>query len=164
MPSRKYAAGIVVVRTRQEQLEFLLVHPGGPYYTRRDDGVWSIPKGLMEDGESPLQAAQREFVEETGFVLNPGSFVDLGEIRQGGGKVVRAFAARGDFNVTQLKSESFEVEWPPRSGQRQSFPEVDRAAYFSLDQSRSKVVRAQFPLLERAQALGRLWISAAGGV
>jgi predicted NUDIX family NTP pyrophosphohydrolase len=151
---RRVSAGLLLCR-RRERLEFLLVHPGGPFFARRDRGVWSIPKGLLEPGEDPLAAACREFEEETGFARpsrDPGDYVALGEIEQRGGKRVLGFAALGDADPTRLRSNHFELEWPARSGQRASFPEVDRAGWFSLADAAERINPAQQPLLERALA------------
>jgi predicted NUDIX family NTP pyrophosphohydrolase len=148
------SAGLLLCRQRVE-LEFLLVHPGGPFFARRDPGVWSIPKGLLEPGEDPLATAWREFEEETGFALpsrDPLDYLVLGEIEQRGGKKVLGFAALGDADVSQLRSNRFELEWPSGSGRVQSFPEVDRAGWFELAQAAEKINPAQIALLERARA------------
>jgi predicted NUDIX family NTP pyrophosphohydrolase len=128
----------------------LLVHPGGPFYKRRDAGVWSIPKGLSEPGEAPLDAALREFREELGFDPAPKELFDLGEIKQSGGKWVHAWAFQGEWDPKDLVSLTFELEWPPNSGKRERFPEVDRAAFFEGAVAEQKVIVAQRPLLERA--------------
>jgi predicted NUDIX family NTP pyrophosphohydrolase len=130
----------------------LLVHPGGPYFARRDDGAWSIPKGLYEEGEEPLACAQREFAEELGSPCPDGPALELGEIRQKNGKRVRAFAVEGDLDADTITSNTFEIEWPPRSGERQTFPEVDRAGWFTLDEARAKLIPAQVPLLDALAA------------
>ncbi|PRQ02511.1 NUDIX domain protein [Enhygromyxa salina] len=134
-------------------IEFLLVHPGGPFFANKDAGAWSIPKGLVEPGEQPLATAQREFVEETGFPLPPGPYLALGEIVQKGGKRVLGFAALGDANPSALVSNTFELEWPPRSGRRAQFPEVDRAQWLEPAAAQAKINAAQIPLLERASTL-----------
>ena len=136
----KRAAGTVFV---------LLVHPGGPFWQKRDAGAWSIPKGEFE-GEDAENAARREFAEETGVTLE-GGLVPLGEARQKGGKLVTAFACEGDLDNSRLHSNSFEMEWPPNSGQMQSFPEVDRAGWFPLQQAREKIVEGQIPFLDRLE-------------
>lgn len=146
------SAGILLVRTRDGELEFFLVHPGGPYFRNRDAGAWSIPKGLVESGEDGLATAQRELTEETGIVPPPGPYFDLGEVRQSK-KLVSAHAVAADFDPTRLVSNAFEVEWPPRSGRRVSFPEVDRAGWFRLAAAREKILPAQAPFLDRANAL-----------
>ncbi|MGH9797670.1 MAG: NUDIX domain-containing protein [Candidatus Polarisedimenticolia bacterium] len=143
----KRSAGILMHREREGRLEVLLVHPGGPLLGGRDEGAWTIPKGLIEPGEEELDAARREFEEETG--LRPeGSFVPLGSVVQKGGKVVRAWAVEGDCDADAVKSNTFTMEWPPRSGRCQEFPEIDRAAFFDLDTARLKILPAQIPLLD----------------
>jgi predicted NUDIX family NTP pyrophosphohydrolase len=127
----------------------LLVHPGGPYFARRDDGAWSIPKGLYEEGEEPLACARREFAEELGSPCPDAPALELGEIRQKNGKRVTAFAVEGDLDADTITSNTFEIEWPPRSGLRQTFPEVDRASWFTIAEARAKLLAAQMPLLER---------------
>jgi predicted NUDIX family NTP pyrophosphohydrolase len=127
----------------------LLVHPGGPYFARRDDGAWSIPKGLYEEGEEPLACARREFAEELGSPCPDAPALELGEIRQKNGKRVTAFAVEGDLDADTITSNTFEIEWPPRSGLRQTFPEVDRASWFTIAEARAKLLAAQVPLLER---------------
>jgi predicted NUDIX family NTP pyrophosphohydrolase len=129
-------------------LELLLVHPGGPFWARKDDGAWSIPKGEYGEGEDALAVAKREFAEEVG-AAPAGVFVDLGEVVQPGRKAVRAWALEGDFDVARLKSNSIEMEWPPKSGRRKSFPEVDRAEWFTPDVARRKILAGQRALLER---------------
>lgn len=146
------SAGILVYRRRADGLEVLLVHPGGPFWAKRDAGTWSIPKGEYLAGEEPADAARREFAEETGWTL-AGSLVPLGDVRQASGKVITAFAAKGDFDPSTLRSNTFEVEWPPRSGRRAIFPEVDRASWFSLAEAREKLIEGQRPLLDRLQGL-----------
>jgi predicted NUDIX family NTP pyrophosphohydrolase len=146
------SAGILLHRRRNGALEVLLAHPGGPFWARRDDGAWTIPKGLVDAGESDEAAARREFREELG--ADPvGTLVPLGSIRQRGGKHVEAFALEGDFDVAALRSNTFETEWPPRSGRRHAFPEVDRVAWMDLATARVKMLDAQRPLLDRLEAL-----------
>ena len=128
-------------------LEVLLVHPGGPYWRKKDEGAWSIPKGEMDEGEDAEVAARREFMEETGVALL-GSLHPLGEIRQRGGKLVIAFAVEGDVDVRTIKSNTFEMEWPPKGGRMQSFPEIDRAEWFDLPAARAKILEGQRPLLD----------------
>jgi predicted NUDIX family NTP pyrophosphohydrolase len=128
------------------------VHPGGPFWRNRDLGAWSIPKGEYADGEDAEAAARREFAEETGWSLE-GELMPLGQVRQPGGKVVTAFTIEGDFDAGGLKSNRFDMEWPPRSGRMASFPEVDGAGWFALDDARSKIVAGQRPLLDRIEAL-----------
>lgn len=130
----------------------LLVHPGGPFWTRKDAGAWSIPKGEYADTEDPEAAARREFTEETGWAIE-AELRPLGEIRQKAGKAVTAFAAEGDFDPATLASNRFEMEWPPKSGRKASFPEIDRAGWFSLAEAREKMIERQRPLLDRLEAL-----------
>jgi predicted NUDIX family NTP pyrophosphohydrolase len=144
----KQSAGLVLYRIRSGELQVLLVHPGGPYFAKKDAGAWSIPKGEYGDGEDPQAAALREFEEETG-VRPSGSAVFIGEIRQSGGKRVTAFAVKGDLDPAIIRSNQFEMEWPPRSGRRQSFPEIDEARWFSLEEARIKILAGQAPLLDR---------------
>jgi predicted NUDIX family NTP pyrophosphohydrolase len=147
MPER--SAGIVLFRRRGGGPEVLLVHPGGPFFARRDDGAWSIPKGLYEPGEEPLACARREFAEELGSPCPDGPVLELGEIRQRNGKRVTAWAVEGDLDAETITSNSFTLEWPPRSGRTQEFPEVDRAAWFALAAAHRKILAAQAPLLDR---------------
>jgi predicted NUDIX family NTP pyrophosphohydrolase len=134
-------------RKRDGALEFLLAHPGGPFFKGKDAGAWTIPKGELEEGEDALAAAKREFEEELG--LKPaGTFLELTPIKQKGGKIVRAWAVEGDCNPLQAKSNTFTIEWPPRSGRTSEFPEVDKAAFFGLEEAKQKINPAQIPLLE----------------
>jgi predicted NUDIX family NTP pyrophosphohydrolase len=142
------SAGLLLFRDTPAGREVLLVHPGGPFWAKKDDGAWSIPKGEYDAAEDPLAAAKREFEEELGTAPE-GAFVRLEPIRQKGGKVVEAWAVCGGFDVTALKSNQFELEWPPRSGRRQSFPEVDRAAWFGMAEARRKILPSQLPLLDQ---------------
>jgi predicted NUDIX family NTP pyrophosphohydrolase len=128
----------------------LLVHPGGPFYKRRDAGVWSIPKGLSEPGEAPLDAALREFREELGFDPGPKELFDLGQVKQSGGKLVQAWAFQGEWDPALIASLTFELEWPPNSGKREAFPEVDRAEFFEGPVAEEKIIVAQRPLIQRA--------------
>lgn len=125
----------------------MLVHPGGPFWARKDDGAWSIPKGELHEGEDPVEAAKRELTEETGLVA-VGVLLALPPVRQAGGKVVHAFALEQDFDVAALRSNTFTLEWPPRSGTERTFPEVDRAAWFPLEAARAKLLAGQVPLLD----------------
>jgi predicted NUDIX family NTP pyrophosphohydrolase len=148
----KKSAGVLAVRIKGRRLEVLLVHPGGPFWRNKDLGAWSIPKGEFGAQEGAEQVARREFCEELGIELSV-PLSPLGDIRQRGGKVVTAFAADCDVNVEAIRSNTFEVEWPPRSGKRQSFPEVDRAAWFDLATARGKINEAQRELLDRLEAM-----------
>jgi predicted NUDIX family NTP pyrophosphohydrolase len=151
----KSSAGILLYRRGDSGLQVLLVHPGGPFWIKRDAGAWSIPKGEIEPGETAPEVARREFHEELGSPLPDGELQALGEIRQRGGKRVVAYAAEGDFDVATLHSNTFEMEWPPRSGRMRTFPEVDRAAWFTLDEVRGKLIDGQLPLLDRLVELLR---------
>jgi predicted NUDIX family NTP pyrophosphohydrolase len=145
MPKR--SAGLLLFRGASGAIEVLLVHPGGPFWAKKDDGAWSIPKGEFSDDEDPLQAAVREFKEETGETV-AGDFVALESQRQAGGKVVQAWAVRADFDPARLRSNTFSIEWPPRSGRQQLFPEIDRAEWFPLDVARAKIVKGQVGFLD----------------
>jgi len=150
----KISAGILLYRKRPEGVQVMLVHPGGPFWMKKDEGVWSIPKGLADDGEDLLVAAKREFFEETGATV-AGEFVDLGAHRQPGGKTVFVWSCEGDFEPGQLKSNTFTMEWPPRSGKTAQFPEVDRAGWYSLDEALRKVTKGQRPTIAAlAEQLG----------
>jgi predicted NUDIX family NTP pyrophosphohydrolase len=149
MPS--VSAGILLYRRADAGLEVLLVHPGGPFWKNKDAGSWSIAKGEVEEGEDPLPAARRELAEETGFCAG-GDAIPLGEVRQKGGKVVHAWAVAGDADPDLLRSNKFELEWPPRSGRKRSFPEVDRAAWFGFPEARERILPAQVPFLDRLEA------------
>ena len=131
------------------RLELLLVHPGGPFWARKDQGAWSIPKGEYEQGEDSLSVAKREFEEELGSPPPPGKFLELGEIVQPSRKVITAFAVEGDFEPTRVTSNHFEMEWPPNGGRKQSFPEVDRAAWFMPAEAREKIQPGQAPFIDR---------------
>jgi len=140
-------------RLREEgEVEFLLVHPGGPFWAKKDEGAWTIPKGELGPDEDPLAAAQREFEEELGFKPS-GPFVQLQPIKQKGGKLVHAWAFKGDCDPAAIKSNTFEMEWPPRSGRTAEFPEVDRAEFFYFDKAVQKINPAQIPLLEELRRL-----------
>jgi len=153
MAGGKRSAGILLHRRRAGEREVLLVHPGGPFWAKKDAGAWSIPKGEYEDGEDARACALREFAEELGSPPPDGELVDLGEIRQRGGKVVTAWALAGDADADAIQSNTFTMEWPPRSGRMQEFPEVDRAGWFGLDEAREKLNPAQAELLVRLSAL-----------
>jgi len=149
------SAGILLYRWRGQDLQVLLVHPGGPYWRGKDQGAWMIPKGGIEPGEEPLAAALREFEEELG-TRPAGTPVPLGRVRQTGGKWVEAFALEGELDPDRITSLHFEMEWPPRSGQRASFPEVDRAVWFTLPEAQVMILPSQAPLLQllRAASIG----------
>ena len=152
MASRR-SAGILLHRGRGEKLEVLLVHPGGPAWSGRDVGAWSVPKGEYLDGEDPFAAARREFEEELGSAPPDGDAEDLGEIRQKSGKRVHAWAIRGDLDATQIHSNTFMFEWPPRTGKMIEIPEVDRAEWFGLEVARERINPGQVPLLDRLEHL-----------
>jgi predicted NUDIX family NTP pyrophosphohydrolase len=144
MPNR--SAGLLLYRRTRPDPEVLLVHPGGPFWIRRDDGAWSIPKGLIEGDESALAAAKREFKEETGF-LPRGPFIELGSFKQPSRKLIFAWAVEGEFDPHSLKCNSFSLEWPPKSGRMQEFPEVDRAAWFKASEAARKITKGQLPII-----------------
>jgi len=143
----KRSAGLLMYR-RKNGLEVFLVHPGGPFWAQRDMGAWSIPKGEYADGEEPLAAARREFEEETGFPAT-GGFIELGELKQAGGKIVSAWAFEGDCDARDLRSNTFTMEWPPRSGRKMEFPEVDRGSWYSIEDARKYLLPAQCVFLDR---------------
>jgi predicted NUDIX family NTP pyrophosphohydrolase len=145
----RLSAGIVLHRSGAAGVEVLLVHPGGPFWAKKDAGAWSIPKGEYEDGEDPLACALREFEEETGTRLASDDVVELGSVRQKGGKQVTAWALAGDLDPSTVRSNTFTMEWPPRSGRQAEFPEIDRAQWFGVEAAREKLVPAQVELLDR---------------
>jgi predicted NUDIX family NTP pyrophosphohydrolase len=146
----KESAGLLLFRRRAQGLEVFLVHPGGPFWARKDEHAWSIPKGEFTAEERPLTAARREFTEETGLSVD-GTFIALPPRKQPGGKIVHAFAVEGDCDPAAVKSNSFTLEWPPRSGRRQEFPEIDRAAWFPLAAARTKIHKGQAPLIDELE-------------
>jgi predicted NUDIX family NTP pyrophosphohydrolase len=150
--AKKENAGLLMYRLRDSTLEVFLVHPGGPYWAKKDLGSWSIPKGEFEEGEDRLNAAKREFREETGF-LPEGSFAALTPVKQPGGKTVYAWAVRGDCDAETIVSNRFSIEWPPRSGKRQEFPEVDRAGWFTMDVAKEKILKGQLGFLEELRRI-----------
>jgi predicted NUDIX family NTP pyrophosphohydrolase len=149
MPKR--SAGLLMYRRRNSTLEVFLVHPGGPFWAKKDAGVWSIPKGEYLDHEDPLAAAQREFKEETGFDSS-SPLLELGAVKQSSGKIVSAWAFAGDCDPQKLRSNTFTVEWPPRSGRKIEVPEVDRGNWYSIEEARSKLLASQHPFLDRLLA------------
>jgi len=144
------SAGLLPFRDASGGLEVLLVHPGGPFWARKDDGAWSIPKGEFEEDEEPLVAAKREFEEETGWTAD-GDLIPLEPVRQPGGKTVHAWAIRGDFDPASLKSNTFSMEWPPKSGRQREFPEIDRAAWLPLESAERKILKGQAGFLTQLQ-------------
>jgi len=149
----KRSAGILLYRQREAELEVLLVHLGGPFWSKKGDGAWFIPKGELAEGEQPLDAARREFREELGSDAPNGEPLELGSVKNKSGKLIYAWALEGDFDPATFKSNTFTLEWPPRSGQMREFPEIDRAAFFALSDAESKLHPAELPLLERLRAL-----------
>ena len=150
----KRSAGILLHRRREGGLQVFLAHPGGPFWAKKDLGAWTIPKGEVGEGEDPLAAAKREFAEEIGVRLE-GEFTALAPIRQKSGKLVLAWAIEGDVDPEALRSNLFSMEWPPRSGQRAEFPEVDRAAWFDVDEAKRRILAAQVPLIEELASTRR---------
>jgi predicted NUDIX family NTP pyrophosphohydrolase len=148
----RVSAGILLFRRRPEGLEVLLAHPGGPLFARKDAGHWTIPKGEAEAGEELLAVARREFGEETGQAPPDGSAIELGSIVQKGGKVVHGWAIEGDLDPTMAVSNTFELTWPPRTGRRELFPEIDRVEWFGPDEARRRIKETQIPLIERLEA------------
>jgi predicted NUDIX family NTP pyrophosphohydrolase len=144
---RAQSAGVLLYRRRGPAVEVLLVHPGGPFWSRKDEGAWSIPKGEFDDAEVPATAARREFTEETGQHLT-GDLTPLTPVRQSRGKIVHPFAIEGDLDPAAIMSNTFTLEWPPRSGRMQSFPEIDRAAWFTLDEAARRIVAGQRAILD----------------
>jgi len=150
MRRREISAGILAFR-RKTTLEVLLAHPGGPFWAKKDDGAWTIPKGLLDPGDDLIAAARREFTEETNLAAE-GELIALTPVNQKSGKVVHAFAVEADFELGAFASNTFEIEWPPKSGRRQSFPEIDRIAYFALPTAKTKIIAYQLPLLLELEA------------
>lgn len=148
----KVSAGLLLYRVCDDVVEVLIAHPGGPFWARKDDGAWSIPKGEYACGEDPWAAAQREFVEELGLPVPAGPRIDLGTLKQPSGKVVTAFAVQADLDITDARSNTFQLEWPKGSGKLKEFPEVDRVGWFLLADARSKLLKGQRPLLDRLMA------------
>lgn len=150
-----HSAGILLFRYRESRLQVMLAHPGGPFWAKKDKGAWSLPKGLFEEDEKPLEAARREFKEETGFDVD-GTFIELGELRQPSGKIVHAWALEKDLDVTKVKSNTFTLEWPKGSGNVRAFPEIDRAQWFDLEEARLKILKGQAGFLDAlVQQMGK---------
>lgn len=149
----KVSAGLLMYRRGERGLEVLLVHPGGPFFAQKDEGFWGIPKGLIDDGEPGLEAARREFLEETSIVPETDAYLELGEVRQRSGKRVHAWAFEGDCDAEAVVSNTFELEWPPKSGRTCEFPEIDRATWFDLGSARVKINPAQAAFLDRLAEL-----------
>ena len=144
------SAGILLYRFQKDGVEVFLVHPGGPFWVNKDNGSWSIPKGEYNDDEDALEAAQREFQEETGLSIQ-GNFFELGEVRQPSGKRVRVWALENDQEVEDIRSNTFQLEWPPKSGKMQEFPEVDRGGWFSIPEARQKILKGQISFLDKLE-------------
>lgn len=152
----KLSAGLLLYRERGGLLEVLIGHPGGPFWARKDEGAWSIPKGEYAEGEDPWTIAQREFTEELGKPPPSGPRIDFAPLRQPSGKIITAFAVRGDLDLEGTVSNTFTLEWPPRSGTVKEYPEIDRVAWFEVEQARAKMLKGQRPLLDRlCEAVGR---------
>ena len=149
MPQK--SAGILLYRIQQKSIEVFLVHPGGPFWSKKDEGAWSIPKGEFNENEEPLAAAKREFQEETGIKIS-GDFIALSPVKQKGGKMVYAWAVEGDIDPEKIKSNHFEIEWPPRSGKMKSFPEIDKAAWFHLNEAQKKIIEAQSAFIKELES------------
>jgi len=146
----KKSAGILLYRFQNSMLQVFLIHPGGPFWSKKDE--WMIPKGEFVDDETPLDAAKREFFEETGFSLS-GNFIPLTLVKQAGGKIILAFALEGDCDASSIHSNEFELEWPLKSGKKKLFPEVDRAEWFSLQEAKKKMLKSQLPLLDELEKI-----------
>ena len=146
----KKSAGIILYRIQNDLLEILLVHPGGPFWAKKDDGAWTIPKGEFDDDEDPLDAAKREFEEETGQKVS-GKFIELSPVKQKSGKLIYAWAVKGEMDPATIKSNEFEIEWPPRSGKKKSFPEIDKAGWFNLKEAQKKIIEGQFVLIKELE-------------
>jgi predicted NUDIX family NTP pyrophosphohydrolase len=147
----KLSAGVVLFRKRPTGLQALLVHPGGPFWKKKDLGAWSIPKGEYTEPEDPLVAAKREFAEETGIQLD-GDFLPLGSFKQPSGKMISAWALEGDCSVADIRSNTFTIEWPPKSGRQQEFPEIDRAQWFDLAEAQKRILRGQVAILDHLKS------------
>jgi predicted NUDIX family NTP pyrophosphohydrolase len=156
-PRSRLSAGILLFREREGRLEVLLGHPGGPFFAKKDEGSWTVLKGEADPGEELPAVARREFAEETGQEPPDGTMLELGEVRQRGGKTVVAWALAGDLDPAEAGSNTFEMEWPPRSGRVRAFPEIDRVGWFDLETARRKILPAQVPFLDRLErAIGAI--------
>jgi predicted NUDIX family NTP pyrophosphohydrolase len=149
---QKKSAGILLYRYHHNLPEVLLVHPGGPFWVKKDLGAWSVPKGEFDDEENSFHAAVREMEEELGIKVT-GEFVELSPVKQKGGKLIYAWALQGDFNIAEIKSNTFEMEWPPKSGITKLFPEIDKAAWFTMDGAKEKINKGQLPLIEELEII-----------
>ncbi len=149
----KLSAGLLVYRVKDKTIEVFLVHPGGPFWAKKDEGSWSIPKGEYTATEDPLEAAKREFKEETGFDPPTSKMIELQPIKQPSGKIVSVWAVEGDFDAGKIRSNLFSMEWPPKSGRQQEFPEVDRAEWFKLGEARIKILKGQIGFLDQLSTL-----------
>lgn len=143
----KKSAGILVYRKKGKEIEYLLVHPGGPLYKNKEVNCWSIPKGEYDDNEDAFEAAKREFFEETGIRID-GDFISLKTVKQNGGKVVSAWAVEADIDTSKIRSNTFELEWPPKSGKYQKHPEIDRAEWFNYEEAKKKILKGQIPVID----------------
>jgi predicted NUDIX family NTP pyrophosphohydrolase len=143
-----HSGGILLFRQLADRLQVMLVHPGGPYWENKDEGVWSIPKGLFEENEGPLEAARREFAEETGFDAE-GEFIELGELVQPSKKIVHAWALEGDLDTTRIRSNTFTLEWPPNTGRLEDYPEIDKGQWFDIAEARTKITKGQLGFINR---------------
>lgn len=148
----KKSAGILIYKKVKDQLQVMLVHPGGPFWKNKDAGAWSIPKGEFNDNEEPLDAAKREFEEETGLTVS-GKFLPLTPVKQKSGKLIYAWAVEEDIDVSSFKSNLFEMEWPPRSGKMKCFPEIDEACWFAVEEAKGKIIKGQFSFIEELISL-----------
>jgi predicted NUDIX family NTP pyrophosphohydrolase len=148
----KKSAGILVYHKNSEKYEVLLVHPGGPFWAKKDLNSWSLPKGEFEDEEDPFSAAKREFEEETGFPIK-GEFIDLNPVKQPSGKIIYSWAVKGEIDANNVKSNLFKMEWPPRSGAIKEFPEIDRAEWFDLETAEQKIISGQIPIIENLKKI-----------
>jgi len=149
----KLSAGLLIYRKKDEKIEIFLVHPGGPFWANKDELSWSIPKGEYVSGEDPLEAAKREFREETGFDAPQGKLLSLTQLKQPSGKIVSAWAIQGDIDAVAVKSNSFSMEWPPKSGKKQEFPEIDKAGWFDIQAAEQKILKGQLGFLKELKKI-----------